>query len=183
MSLNDDNLKNNFKSEFMMVQSCERRKNEMVYKNVSRKFISFDLSDKQQMADVGKTLKPFGFIENLQKRGISSRFEFFRIWAETRLAKRGEIFLRNLYQEHPEKFFEVSFERSSDNVLALRKCKYIVNETTSQKTVSLTEENNNSEMDQIRETLLLKERSMEQEHKLAEDFTPSLEDIKLIASN
>jgi hypothetical protein len=173
MWLQDEETKKVFKTEFMMVQSCERRKDEMIYKNVSRNFISFDLKDRHQMALIGLSLKPFGFLENLHHKLIDSTRSFFRIWAETSLARKGEAHLRKLYKDHPEKFFDIHFANNQESAMSLCKCKFILSETTSQKVVSLqTEGFFNNEMDQIRKQLMAKESAMTEEQKLADEFSP-----------
>lgn len=162
-----------FKSEFMMVQSCERRRDEMHYKNINRKFLSFNLENNQQMAQVGRALKPFGFFQNLQQKAVQSRVEWLRIWAETRLAKRGSKYLRRLFRESPEKFFDVSFNMEGSPIMELSQCKYILSDNTSQKTISLSsEESVSGEMLHIRKQLLAREGAFAEEQKLAKDFTP-----------
>ncbi len=170
-----------FKSEFMMVQSCERRRDEMHYKNINRKFLNFNLENNQQMAQVGKALKPFGFCQNLQQKAIRSRIEWFRIWAEARLAKRGAKYLRRLYRENPDKFFDINFKREGSPVTELSQCKYILSDNTSQKTISLaSDEGVSPEMLQIRQKLVAKEETMAEEQKLAKDFKPeAVEDPNL----
>lgn len=166
-----------FKTEFMMIQSCERRKDAMIYKNINRKFLSFNLENHQQMVQVGVTLKPFGFFQNLQQKAIGSRIEFLRIWAETRLAKRGAAYLRRLYRENPDKFFDIQFNMEGTPIMLLSQCKYILSDNTSQKTISLlNEESFPDEMQQIRKQLLAKEATLAQEQKLAEEFTPEVDE-------
>jgi len=162
-----------FKTEFMMVQSCERRQNEMIYKNVSRKYINFDLKDNIQMANLARTLKPFGFLENLHHKCIGSNNPFFRIWAETALAKKGVAHLRKLYQEQSDKFFDIHFEGSDSTTGHLRKCKLVVSETVSQKVVSLKKDNFFAdEINAIRSQLTMKENDLSEEQKLADEFAP-----------
>jgi hypothetical protein len=166
-----------FKSEFMMVQSCERRRDEMYYKNVNRKYLNFNLENNLQMAQVGKALKPFGFVQNLQHKAVHSRLEWFRIWAEARLARRGAKYLRRLYRENPEKFFDINFKREGSPVTELSQCKYILSDNTSQKTISLvSDEGVSGDMLQIRKELLSKEKTLEDEQKLAKEFTPEAVD-------
>lgn len=168
-----------FKTEFMMVQSCERRRSEMVYKKTNRKFLNFNVDNKRQMAQVGKSLKPFGFLESMQHKAIESRIELFRIWAETRLARRGAAYLKSLYRETPEKFFDVLFKGPRSR-MQLSQCKYILNDNSTQKTVSLVQEGAN-EMDHVRKELLAKEQAFAEEQKLAEEFTPKeMADLNLL---
>lgn len=163
-----------FKTEFMMIQSCERRKDAMLYRNVNRKFLSFNLENHEQMVQVGVTMKPFGFLQHIQHKAIRSRIELLRIWAETRIAKRGARYIRNLYRENPEKFFDLQFNMEGSPVAEMCHCKYILSDNTSQKTISLANENSlPDEMQQIRQALLAKEETLAEEQKLAEEFTPA----------
>lgn len=162
-----------FKTEFMMIQSCERRRDEMLYKKTNRKFLNFNIENKQQMAQVGRSLKPFGFLQTMQHKAIGSRIELFRIWAETRLAKRGAQYLRSLYRETPDKFFDVLFTMGGSR-MQLSQCKYILSDSSSQKTISLVNDDFfNDEMEQIRKRLMDKEDTFAEEQKLAEEFTPT----------
>ncbi|MBX7066985.1 MAG: hypothetical protein K1X28_07125 [Parachlamydiales bacterium] len=169
-----------FKTEFMMIQSCERRKDAMIYKNVNRKFLSFNLENHEQMVQVGVSIKPFGFVQHFQHKAIRSRIELLRIWAETQIAKRGARYVRNLYRENPEKFFDIQFNMEGSPVAEICQCKYILSDNTSQKTISLADEKAlPNEMQQIRQALLAKEEIMQEEQKLAEEFTPS-EELSLL---
>lgn len=162
-----------FKTEFMMIQSCERRRDEMLYKRTNRKFLNFNIDNKQQMAQVGKSLKPFGFLQTMQHKAFASRIELLRIWAETRLAKRGEQYLRKLYRESPEKFFDVRFTMGNAR-MRLSECKYILSDNSSQKTISLANDDFFSdEMEHVRKRLLAKEETFADEQKLAKEFTPN----------
>jgi hypothetical protein len=125
--------------QYITQQSCERRENEMHYKDINRKYIAFDLKDKALMLAVGKTLKPFGFMESLQEHFIHSKIRFFRVWAETKISKRGEAHLRTLYLKQPEKFFNVEFQSNKNLHGKLIKCSYIINEICNVKRVSLNE--------------------------------------------
>lgn len=177
-----DNRNQAFKTEFMMTQSCERRKDEMVYQNINRKFLNFNLENHQQMVQVGSSLKPFGVIENVQHKAYKSKIEWLRIWAETGLARKGVKYIRRLYQENPEKFFDVKFSANHSPVMELTTCKYILSDSTSLKTISLVNDDCSDEMKQIRKSLLEKEQSFNDEQKLAKEFTPeSFEAQNLIA--
>ncbi len=125
--------------QYITQQSCERQENEMNYKDINRKYIAFDLRDKSLMLLVGRTIKPFGFFENLHDYLIDSKIQFFRVWAEKAIAKRGESHLRKLYLKHPEKFFHVEFENSRKMHGKVVKCSYIINEICNVKRVSLRE--------------------------------------------
>lgn len=165
-----------FKTEFMMIQSCERRKDAMLYKNINRKFLSFNLENHEQMVQVGVTLKPFGFFQHIQHKAIRSRIELLRIWAETRIAKRGAKYIRNLYRECPEKFFDLHFNMEGSPITEMCQCKYILSDNTSQKTISLLKEDLISdEMQQIRQALLAKEETLAEEEKLIQEFAPEEE--------
>ncbi len=160
-----------FKTEFMMIQSCERRKDAMLYKNINRKFLSFNLENHEQMMQVGITLKPFGFFQHLQYKAIRSRIELLRIWAETKVAQRGARYIRNLYRESPDKFFDLHFNREGSPVSEVCQCKYILSDNTSQKTISLLNENAlPNEMQQVRQALLAKEKTLAEEEKLIQEF-------------
>src|SRR3989339_1287518 len=98
--------------QYITQQSCERQDTEMNYKDINRKYISFDFRDNELMLSVGKTVKPFGFFENLHDYLIHSNIRFFRVWAEKAIAKRGELHLRKLYLKCPEKFFNVEFQNN-----------------------------------------------------------------------
>ncbi len=160
-----------FKTEFMMIQSCERRKDAMIYKNVNRKFLSFNLENHEQMVQVGVSIKPFGFIQHFQHKAMKSRIELLRIWAETRIAHRGAKYIQNLYRENPEKFFDLQFNMERLSETEICQCKYILSDNTSQKTVSLLKELP-CEMQQIRQALLAKEATFAEEEKLVQEFTP-----------
>lgn len=121
--------------EYVTLQSCEKRDTEVHYKNVSRKYLVLDLRDGKLMAEVGRTVDPFGFEEHLQDRFADSFF-LAKVWAEKGLAKRGRRHIKSLYRKYPEKFFDVTFERTLDLV----KCSYIIDEMTSQKRISVKEE-------------------------------------------
>lgn len=163
-----------FKTEFMMIQSCERRKDAMLYKNINRKFLSFNLENHEQMLEVGITMKPFGFMQHFQYKAMRSRIELLRIWAETKIARKGARYVRNLYRENPEKFFDIQFNMEGSPVSEICQCKYILSDNTSQKTVSLLKENSMSdEMQQIRQNLLAKEETLAEEEKLIQEFTPA----------
>lgn len=174
-----DNKNQAFKEEFMMIQSCERRKDAMLYRNVNRKFLSFNLENHEQMVQVGLSLKPFGFFQHLQYKAIRSRIMILRVWAETRIAKKGVKYIRNLYRENPSDFFDLQFNMEGSPVMELNQCKYIINDNTTQKTVSLLNpEALPDEMQKIRQALLSKEKTMLEEQKLAQEFTPSEEDAE-----
>ncbi len=128
------------KIEYMTMQSCERKEAEIYYKNINRKYITFDLRDGKLMALVGETLEPFGLKQSLEHQWLHSKWAFFRIWAEKELAKRGKQHIRDLYRNHPEKFFDVEFDGlSKGSSMHLLKCNYIIDETASQKRVCLKE--------------------------------------------
>ena len=128
------------KIEFVTLQSSERRDEEIRYKNVNRKLIIFDLSDIQMMLALGKMLRPYGMQENFENKMLTSKVNAFRIWAEKKIAKRAENFLRLLYLKHPEKFSKVEYENSKKKSMRLLKCNYILSEMTSQKSISLKDE-------------------------------------------
>ncbi|NRA89977.1 MAG: hypothetical protein HRU43_02455 [Simkaniaceae bacterium] len=126
--------------EFQTVQSSERRDEEVRYVNVNRKMIVFDLSDVQLMLELGKMLQPYGLNENFENKMLKSNIAAFRIWAEKKIAKRAEDFLRVLYLKHPEKFGKVEYENSKRKKMRLSKANYILSELTSQKSISLKDE-------------------------------------------
>lgn len=126
--------------EFQTVQSSERRDEEIRYKNINRKMIVFDLSDIQMMLELGKMLQPYGLNENFENKMLESNVAAFRIWAEKKIAKRGENFLRVLYLKHPEKFGKVEYEHSKKKKMRLLKANYILSELTSHKSISLKDE-------------------------------------------
>jgi len=128
------------KIEFVTLQSSERRDEEIRYKNVNRKLIIFDLSDVQMMLALGKMLAPYGLSENFENRMLNSNVAAFRIWAEKKIAKRAENFLRILYLKHPEKFAKVEYEHSKKKRMKLAKANYILSEMTSQKSISLKDD-------------------------------------------
>jgi len=174
---NKDNTENQrLKAEFMMVRSCERRKNEMIYKDINRNFIPFDLADSEQMAQVGRSLKPFGFLGHLKHKCHDSGNSLLKIWSETSLAREGAAHIRRLYKEQPEKFFDVNFAKGG-NSIELSSCKLIVSEIVSQKVVSLQNEDFHAEeMKNIRNQLTLKENGFAEEQRLAEEFSPEPSD-------
>jgi len=126
--------------EFQTVQSSERRDEEVRYVNVNRKMIVFDLSDVQLMLELGKMLQPYGFNENFENKMLKSNVAAFRIWAEKKIAKRAEDFLRVLYLKHPEKFGKVEYENTKRKKMRLSKANYILSELTSKKSISLKDE-------------------------------------------
>lgn len=161
------------KFEYMTLQSCERSDAAIQYKNTNRKFISFDLRDRILMTLVGQTLKPFGFWQNLHDYFIESKYHFLRVWAETHLASRGERHLRNLYLQHPSKFFEVEFEDSKNIKMRLVKCSYIISEMSSNKRVSLNDNQQiNGLLDEFRQKINLEEQRFELGNQLFEAFSP-----------
>lgn len=131
------------KIEFVTVQSSERRDEEIRYKNVNRKMIIFDLSDVGMMLELGKLLRPYGLSENFENKMLESKVGAFRIWAEKKLAKRAENFLRVLYLKHPEKFGKIEYEHSKKKRMRLAKANYILSELTSQKSISLKDDRDN----------------------------------------
>ncbi|MCB1110928.1 MAG: hypothetical protein KDK64_08095, partial [Chlamydiia bacterium] len=64
----------------------------------------------------------------------------FRIWAEKKIAKRAENFLRVLYLKHPEKFGKVEYEHSKKKKMRLAKANYILSELTQHKSISLKDD-------------------------------------------
>lgn len=128
------------KVEFVTLQSSERRDEEIRYKNVNRKMIIFDLSDIETMLELGRMIAPYGLSENFENKMLNSNVAAFRIWAEKKLAKRAENFLRALYLKHPEKFGQVEYEHSKKKRMRLAKASYILSELTSQKSISLKDE-------------------------------------------
>ncbi|QVL56999.1 MAG: hypothetical protein KFB93_06350 [Simkaniaceae bacterium] len=128
------------KVEFVTVQSSERRDEEIRYKNVNRKMIVFDLSDVGMMLELGKLLKPYGLNENFENKMLESKVSAFRIWAEKRIAKRAEAYLRVLYLKHPEKFGTIEYENSKNKRMRLAKANYILSEMMSQKSISLKDD-------------------------------------------
>ena len=129
------------KVEFVTLQSSERRDEEIRYNNINRKLIIFDLSDHQMMLSLGKVLTPYGLQENFESKMVNSKIHVFRIWAEKKLVKRAETFLRVLYLKHPEKFAKVEYEHSKKKKMKLAKANYILSELVSQKSISLKDEN------------------------------------------
>ncbi len=125
------------KIEFVTLQSSERKDEEIRYKNVNRKQIIFDLSDIQMMLELGRVLQPYGLNENFENKMLNSKVQAFRIWAEKKLAKRAENFLRLLYLKHPEKFTKVEYEHTKKKRMKIAKCSYVLSELTSQKSISL----------------------------------------------
>ena len=102
--------------------------------------IIFDLSDIETMLELGRMIAPYGLSENFENKMLNSNVAAFRIWAEKKLAKRAENFLRSLYLKHPEKFGQVEYEHSRKKRMRLAKASYILSELTSQKSISLKDE-------------------------------------------
>ena len=125
------------KIEFITLQSSERRDEEIRYKNIKRKLIIFDLNDIQTMIAVGRILAPYGMKENFENKMLESKVAAFRIWAEKRIAKRAENFLRELYLKYPEKFSKVEYSHSKRKNMKLLKANYILSELVSQKSIGL----------------------------------------------
>ena len=136
------------KIEFVTLQSSERKDEEIRYKNVNRKLIVFDLSDTEMMLALGRVLKPYGLQENFENKMLNSKVQAFRIWAEKRIAKRAEGFLRILYLKHPEKFTKVEYEHAKKKRMKIAKCSYVLSELTSQKSISLKD--NRDELEELR---------------------------------
>ena len=149
--------------EFQTVQSSERRDEEIRYKNINRKMIVFDLSDIQMMLELGKMLKPYGLQENFENQMLESKVGAFRIWAEKRIAKRAENFLRILYLKHPEKFGKIEYEHSKKKRMRLAKANYILSELTSQKSISLKDERD----DHVAQLENFKDKFTGEAHRLA----------------
>ncbi|MBS0653733.1 MAG: hypothetical protein JSR39_09470 [Verrucomicrobia bacterium] len=161
------------KFQYMTLQSCERSESEIHYKNTNRKFISFDLRDRVLMALVGQTLRPFGFWQNLHDYFIGSKFHFLRVWAETQLANRGERHLRNLYLQHPSKFFEVEYEDAKNVKMKIVKCNYIISEMSSNKRIALNDNQSvNGVLDGFRQKIHEEEQRLQLGNQLFEAFAP-----------
>jgi hypothetical protein len=159
------------KIEYMTMQSCERRESEIHYRNITRKYITFDLRDGVLMSQVGRTLKPFGVKQFLQNKFADSGFFLFRIWAEKGLARRGENHLKGLYKKHPDKFFDVEFDRaSSSSAMNLLKCSYIIDEMASQKRVCLKEQAGQIAQDDYVKKVKEYEQSVHSQHQLVNQF-------------
>jgi len=150
------------KIEFVTLQSSERRDEEIRYNNINRKLIAFDLSDREMMLALGKMLTPYGLNENFENKVIKSNVAAFRIWAENKLIKRAENFLRVLYLKHPEKFSQVEYEDSKKKRMKLAKANYILSEMISQKCISL-KDNRDDHLNQLNE---FKERFAGEEQRL-----------------
>ncbi|MEM8727684.1 MAG: hypothetical protein AAGE99_03130 [Chlamydiota bacterium] len=71
---------------------------------------------------------------------LGSKVAAFRIWAEKKVAKRAENYLRVLYLKHPEKFGKIEYEHSNKKRMRLAKANYILSEMISQKSISLKDE-------------------------------------------
>ncbi|MGE0670347.1 MAG: hypothetical protein AB7H48_06550 [Parachlamydiales bacterium] len=161
------------KLQYMTLQSCERSDAAIEYKNTNRKFIAFDLRDRVLMALVGQTLKPFGFWQNLHDYFIESKFHFLRVWSETQLANRGEMHLRNLYLQHPAKFFEVEFEDAKNVKMRIVKCNYIISEMCSNKRIALNDNQQvNGLLDEFRQKIHEEEQRLQIGNHLFEAFSP-----------
>lgn len=158
--------------EFVTLQSSERRDEEIRYNNINRKLIIFDLSDNQMMLSLGKTLTPYGLKENLESRMINSKIHAFRIWAEKKLAKRAEAFLRILYLKHPEKFSKVEYENSNKR-MKLAKANYILSELVSQKSISLKDENEDhiNKMNEFKDKFTGEHQRLMLQENLMKDLT------------
>ncbi|MBX9923162.1 MAG: hypothetical protein K2Y01_03535 [Rhabdochlamydiaceae bacterium] len=167
--------------QYVTQQSCERQETEMNYKDINRKFISFDLRDKAMMLLVGMTVKPFGFFENMHDYLIDSSIRFFRVWAEKAIAKRGEIHLRKLYMKHPEKFFNVEFENKKSTSTKLAKGCYIINEICNVKRVSLHEkEQFPSMINDFRRTMEKESQQAHQDNLIGSSYSEGENEAKLI---
>lgn len=172
------------KVEYLTQQSCEKHEGEINYKNVNRKYISFNLRDKPLMLLVGMTLKPFGFLQNMQDWLIDSKVRFFRVWAETSIAKRGEVHLRSLYLKSPEKFFNVEFENANSSRMKIAKCGYIINEVCSTKRMSLHDkEEFSGVMDGFRKNMQKEESQFALENQQSKKSEEHEEDEKLLSIN
>lgn len=161
------------KIEFVTLQSSERRDEEIRYKNVNRKLIIFDLSDIQMMLELGKMLRPYGMQENFENKMLTSKVNAFRIWAEKKLAKRAENFLRMLYLKHPEKFSKVEYENSKKKSMKLLKCNYILSEMTSQKSISLKDEREDhlSQLNEFKERFTGEQQRLLLQENVMKDLT------------
>lgn len=137
------------KIEFVTLQSSERRDEEIRYKNVNRKLIVFDLSDLEMMLALGRILRPYGLNENFENKMLGSKVQAFRVWAEKKLAKRAENYIRILYLKHPEKFTKVEYEHSKKKRMRIAKCSYVLSELTSQKSISLKDKRD--ELEELRQ--------------------------------
>ncbi|MBS0603522.1 MAG: hypothetical protein JSS60_00630 [Verrucomicrobia bacterium] len=164
------------KVQYITTQSCERSEAEINYVNINRKYIAFDLRDKALMVLVGLTLKPFGFLQNLEDYFFDSKFRIFRVWAETSIAKRGESHLRNLYLKHPQKFFEVEFENAKSVKMKMIKCNYSISEMCSSKRVALNDSEQSPDMmSDFRKKIQKQEQKLFLSEQLIEEFSPRKE--------
>lgn len=161
------------KVEYMTLQSCERSEVAIHYKNISRKFIVFDLRDKPLMVQVARSLKAFGMWQTLQNYFLNSRFSLVSAWAEAALAKRGEAHIRNLYLKHPAKFFDLEYEDAKSVKMRLVKCSYTISEMTSSKRVPLNDNPQSAGlMDKFREKILQEEERLFIGKQLFDEFAP-----------
>lgn len=159
--------------EFVTMQVCEKNSSEMNYKNICRKFISFDLRDDDLMLEVGKMVKPFGFLQHYQEKFVNSRFSFFRIWCEKGFADRGREFLRRLYKDNPEKFSDLEFSHEKNSMFLVR-CKYSLSQMTSQKQIFLKDESEQKmlgDMANFRKKAEDSERMMNTERAFVNEFS------------
>lgn len=160
------------KIEFVTLQSSERKDEEIRYKNVNRKLIVFDLSDIQMMLELGRTLRPYGLTENFENKMIKSNVHAFRIWAEKKIAKRAEDFIRLLYIKHPEKFAKVDYENSKHKRMKMAKCSYILSEMVSQKSISLKDKRDElAELQKFKEQFSGEQQRLMLQENVMKDLT------------
>lgn len=141
------------KIEFITIQSSEQRDEEVRYNNINRKQIRFDLSDIGVMFALGQILRPYGVREFIENRLSASNVSILRLWAEKRLAKRGEKFIRSLFLKHPEKFSQVEFKNRKSSRMQITRGTFVISELVNQKTISLKDDKDNylSELESFRD--------------------------------
>ena len=89
------------------------------------------------MLELGRMLRPYGMNENFENKMLDSKVAPFRIWAEKKIARRAESFLRVLYLKYPEKFAKIEYENTKKKKMRLARVNYILSELISQKSISL----------------------------------------------
>jgi len=128
------------KIEFITQQSSEKREEEIRHTQTNRKLIVLDLDDTDTMLLIGKEIAFHGIHVHFETKMLHSKITLLRIWAENKIVRRAQNFIRLLYLKHPEKFSEVEYASLQKKKMVLVKANYILSEQVSQKCISLKDE-------------------------------------------
>ena len=168
------------KIEFITQQSSERREEEVRYKQINRKLIILDLDDTETMLLIGKELTFHGLYANFERKMVDSKIACLRIWAENRIIRHAQEFIRMLYLKHPEKFAEVQHESAKRKKMTLLKASYILSEQVSQKSISLKDvrDDDFNQLDELKERFINAQKHFFQQESTVKDLTHNNKELE-----